>query len=66
MLPIAVARSSGGVVIGLLPVLLMTSYLLVSQDYAKVTPSQDYTLDVAAQLKRSAPAALGLAINCVQ
>ena len=55
----AVARSfSGGAVIryvGRLPVLCMTSYLLISQGCS-----------VVAQLERSARAALGLAINCAQ
>jgi len=56
-----VVRSfSGGVVIRcLFPVLRMTSYLLISQHKPGL-------LDVAAQLKRSAHAALGLAINCAQ
>ena len=51
MLPMAVARSSsdGAVICYVLPVLWMTSYLLISQD----------CFDVAAQLKRSAHAALG-------
>jgi len=59
MLPMAVARSSsGGVVIRyVLPILWMTSYLLISQLRL---------LDVAAQLLRSAHAALGLAISCAQ
>jgi len=54
-----VARSSyGGVVIRyVLPVLWMMSYLLTSQPRL---------LDVAAELKRSAHAALGLAMNCAQ
>jgi len=58
MLPMVVARSScGGALISyVLPVLWMTSYLLISQD----------CFDVAAQLKRSAHAALGLAIKCAQ
>jgi len=57
-LPMAVAPSySGGVVMRyVLPVLWMTSYLLISQGCS----------NVAAQLKRSAHAALGLAINCAQ
>ena len=52
----AVARSfSGGVVMRyVLPVLWVTSYLHIR------------LLDVAAQLKRTAHAALGLAINCTQ
>jgi len=55
MLPMAVARFPyGGVVIRrVLPVLWMTSYLHISQSL----------LDVAAQLRRSSHAALGLAIN---
>jgi len=58
MLPMAVPRSSsGGVVIRyVLPVLWMTSYLLISQGCSTF----------AAQLKRSAHAALCLAINCAQ
>ena len=57
-LAVAVAlSSSGGVVIGyVLLVLWMTSYLLVSQGCSMSPP----------QLKRSAHAALGLAINCAQ
>ena len=58
-LPMAVARSfSGGVMIRyVLPVLWMTSHLLISQ----------LLLDVAAHLlKRSAHAALGLDIKYVQ
>ena len=52
----AISASSDGVVIRyVFPVSWMTSYLLISQ-----------SLDVAAQLKRSAHAALGLAINCAQ
>jgi len=53
----SVARSSsdGVVIFYVLPVLWMTSYLLISQ--ARL-------LDVATQLNRSAHAALGLAINC--
>ena len=60
LLPMAVARSSsGGVVIHyVLPVLWMTSYLLISQGCSM--------LHVTAQLKRSAHAVLGLAVNCVQ
>jgi len=52
-------RSSSGVVLirYVLPVLWMTSYFLISQGCS---------LDVAAQLKRSAHAALGLAIKCAQ
>jgi len=58
ILPMAVARSSsGGVVISyVLPVLWMT--LLYAH--------KPRLLDVAAQLKRSAHAAFGLAINCAQ
>jgi len=57
MLPMAVARSSsGGVVICcVLPVLWMTSFA-----------HKPRLLDVAAQLKCSAHAALGLAIICAQ
>jgi len=57
MLPMAVARfSSGGVVIRyVLPVLWMTIFA-----------HEPRLLDVAAQLKRSAHIALGLAINCAQ
>ena len=52
----AVARSSGGVVIRyVLPVLWMTSYLLKPR-----------LLDVAAQLNRNAHADLGLAICCAR
>ena len=41
MLPVAVARSSGGVVIRyLLPVLWMTSYLLISQGWSMSPPSR--------------------------
>ena len=57
VLPTAVARSfSGGVAIRyVLPVLWMRSYLLNPR-----------LLDIAAQVKRNAHAALGLAINCAQ
>jgi len=57
MLLMSVARSSsdGVVIFYVLPVLWMTSYLLISQ--ARL-------LDVATQLNRSGHAALGLAINC--
>ena len=57
LLLIAAARfSSGGVAIRyVLPVLWMMSYLLISQGCSTY---------VAAQLKRSAHATLGLAINC--
>jgi len=57
LLLIAAGRfSSGGVaILYVLPVLWMMSYLLISQGC--------YTY-VAAQLKRSAHATLGLAINC--
>jgi len=56
MLPMAVARSSSGSVVMryVLPVLWMTSCLLISQGCLTLPP----------QLKRSAHAALGLAINC--
>ena len=59
VIPTAAARSSsGGVVICyVLPVLWLTSYLLISQPRL---------LDVAAPLKGSAHAALDLAINCAQ
>jgi len=57
MLPIAIAQSfSGSILIRyVLPVLWMTSYFLGPR-----------LLDVAAQLKRSAHTALGLAVNCAQ
>jgi len=57
LLSMAAARSSsGGVLICcVLPVLCMTS-----------CAHKPWFLDVVAQLKRSAHAALGLAINCVQ
>ena len=58
MLPMGVARSSsGGVVICYeIPVLWMTTLFA----------HKPRLLDVAAQLKRSAHKALGLAINCAQ
>ena len=58
MLPMAVARSSsGGVVI---------RYVLPVFVDDVIFAHKPRLLDVAAQLKRSAHAALGLAINCVQ
>jgi len=58
MLPVAVARStSGGVVIT-----LCTSGFMDDVIFAR----KPRLLDVGAQLKRSAHAALGLAINCAQ
>jgi len=57
MLPMAIAQSfSGSILICyVLPVLWMMSYFLGPR-----------LLDVAAQLKRSAHTALGLAVNCAQ
>ena len=82
LLPVAMARScSGGVVIRyVLPVLWMTSYLLINQGsprydtrcYFNVRSKADMSQlslphgNVAAQLKRCAHAALGSAINCAQ
>ena len=58
VLPMAMARSSSGsvVICYVLPVLWMTSYLLIGQGSLTSPP----------KLKRSALAALGLAINCAQ
>ena len=58
MLPVAVARSSTGGVV--------TSYVLLFFKDDVIFAHEPRLLDVAAQLKRSARASLGLAINCAQ
>jgi len=58
MLPMAVARSSSGGI-----VITLCTFGFVGDIIFAHKPR---SLDVAAQLKHSAHAALGLAINCVQ